>query len=67
MQEKISDYPDLVKVNRAYVVNVNDHEYNAAKMRQKTQRTMQSLESRVAAIETTLGEILNLLKEGRKL
>jgi hypothetical protein len=62
MNERISDQPDLVKVNKSYVVNTNDDQYNAALLRRKTHKRFGTLEERVSNLEDMLQRVLNILQ-----
>ena len=62
MEEKVQDYPDLVKVNKSYVVNVNEDKYRSALLRKKTQKQLGTLEERVSNLETNIQLILDILQ-----
>lgn len=61
MNEKILDNPDLLKVNKAFVINTNTDQYNAALLRRKTHKRFGTLEERVANLEDMLQKILDTL------
>ena len=62
MEEKVKDYPDLVKVNKSYVVNVNEEKYRTALLRKKTHKQLGTLEERVANLEINIQLILDILQ-----
>jgi hypothetical protein len=62
MDQKVENFPDLVKVDNSYVVNVNDEQYRAALLRRKTGKRLGNLEERVCAVEDKLDAILTLLQ-----
>lgn len=62
MEEKVQNYPDLVKVNKAFVINVNEEKYRSALLRKKTHKQLGTLEDRVASLETNIQLILDILQ-----
>ena len=62
MEERVRDYPDLVKVNKAFVVNVNEEKYRTALLRNKTHKQLGTLEERVSNLETNIQLILDILQ-----
>lgn len=62
MNEKIADNPDLIKVSKAFVVNTNDDQYNAALLRRKTHKRLGTLEERVSNLEDMLQRVLDILQ-----
>lgn len=66
MEQKIKEYPDLRKVDKAYIVNVNQQQYNAARARVKTSRRFGEMEQRLTAIEQSLSTILTILQKQRE-
>ncbi len=62
MQEKIAEHPDLMKVNKAFVINTNDDQYNAALLRRKTHKRFGTLEERVSNLEDMLQRVLDILQ-----
>lgn len=62
MNEKISDNPDLIKVNKSFVINTNDDQYHAALIRRKTHKRLGTLEERVASLEEMLQRVLDILQ-----
>lgn len=62
MEEKVENYSDLVKVDKAYVVNVNEEKYRTALLRKKTGKQLGSLEERVANVEANIKLILDILQ-----
>lgn len=62
MEQKIEDYPDLRKVDKSYVVNVNQQQYNAARARVKTSRRFNEMEQRLTTIEQSLSTIITILQ-----
>ena len=63
MIEKISDNPDLLKIDKCFVINTNDHQYNAALLRKKTHKRLGTLEERVAGLEILLQKVLDILQK----
>ena len=62
MEEKVQNYPDLVKVNKSFVINVNEEKYRSALLRKKTHKQLGTLEDRVASLETNIQLILDILQ-----
>jgi hypothetical protein len=62
MEEKVQDYPDLVKVDKAFIVNVNEQKYRAALLRKQTNKKLGTLEERVAGLEANIQTILDILQ-----
>jgi|PlaIllAssembly_1097288.scaffolds.fasta_scaffold00002_13 hypothetical protein len=62
MQEKVKDYPNLVKVDRSYVINVDEDKYRTALLRKKTGKQLGSLEERVGRLENNIQLILDILQ-----
>lgn len=62
MNERITDNPDLVKVNKAFIINTNDDQYNSALLRRKTQKRFGTLEERVSNLEDMLQRVLDILQ-----
>ena len=62
MEQKIEDYPDLRKVDKSYVVNVNQQQYNAARARVKTSRRFNEMEQILTTIEQSLSTIITILQ-----
>lgn len=62
MQEKIENYPNLVKVDKSYVINVDEDRYRTALLRKKTGKQLGSLEERVGRLEDNIQLILDLLR-----
>jgi len=65
MKEKVRDYPGLVKVDRAFVVNTNDTEYRKALARNKQQKKLEGMDARLTSLEGKLDQILSLLGAGK--
>lgn len=65
MDQKVENYPDLVKVENSYVVNVNDEQYMAALARKKAGKRIGNLEERVCSVEDKLDAILALLQNSQ--
>ena len=63
MEEKVENYPDLIKVNKSYIINVDEEKYRTALLRKKTGKQLGSLEERVGKMETNIQIILDLLRE----
>ena len=68
LQEKVKDHPDLVKVNKAFVINTNEAEYQRALARRKelneqlqSRNRLNELEKKVNNIDTLLNKILDKL------
>jgi len=59
--EKVETYPDLVKVDKAFVINTNDNLYTAALSRKINAKKLGSIEERVAQIEISQQEIRDSL------
>lgn len=59
---KVESYPDLIKVNKSYVINVNEEKYRTALLRKKTSKQLGTLEDRVANLETNINLILEILQ-----
>lgn len=64
MKESVKDHKNLVKVDKAYVINTDDAAYEAALKRQKKQREIESLTERMDNIESKMDLILTLLQKG---
>lgn len=62
MEEKIENYPDLVKVDRSYIINVNDDHYRKALLRKKTNKQLGTLDERVTNLEKNIQLILDILQ-----
>ena len=62
MLEKVENFPDLMKVDKSYVVNVNEERYRTALLRKKTDKQLGTLEGRVANLETNIQLILDILQ-----
>lgn len=62
MEEKVENYPDLVKVNKSYVVNVNEEMYRRAVLRRKTNKQLGTLDERVTSLESKIQQILDILQ-----
>ncbi len=60
--EKIENYPNLVKVDKSYVINVDEDRYRTALLRKKTGKQLGSLEDRVGRLENNIQLILDLLR-----
>lgn len=62
MEEKVENYPDLVKVDKSYVVNVNEEMYRRAVLRRKTNKQLGTLDERVTSLENKIQQILDILQ-----
>ena len=62
-EEKVKDYPELVKVDKTYIINTDDNAYRAAKNRQRLGRQMKDFELRIAKLESGIDQILKILTE----
>lgn len=62
MEEKVENYPNLVKVDKSYVINVDEEKYRTALLRKKTGKQLGSLEERVGRLEDNIQQILDILK-----
>jgi hypothetical protein len=62
IQEKVENYPDLIKVDKAYVVNVSEDQYRVALARRKASKQLGSLEERVGNLEHNIQLILDILQ-----
>jgi hypothetical protein len=62
MKEKVREYPDLVKMDRAYVVNSNDSEYHKALARIRNAKKLEGMDARLASLEDKMSSILDLLQ-----
>ena len=60
--EKVENYPNLLKINKSYVVNVDEGKYRTALLRKKTGKQLGSLEERVGRLEDNIQLILDLLR-----
>lgn len=60
--EKVENYPNLVKVDKTYVINVDESNYRAALLRKKTGKQLGSLDERVSRLESNIHLILDLLQ-----
>lgn len=60
---KVEGYPDLVKRGPS-VITVNRTEYERALLRKKKASKDKMVEKRLDAMETTLSEILRMMKNG---
>lgn len=60
--EKVENYPNLLKINKSYVVNVDEEKYRAALLRKKTGKQLGSLEERVGRLEDNIQLILDILR-----
>lgn len=61
MKEKVRDYPGLVKVDKAFVVNSNESEYRKALARITEQKKMSGMDARLTSLEDKLNRILTIL------
>lgn len=61
-EEKIENYPDLVKVNKSYIVNINEEKYRSSLLRKKTSKQLGTLEERVTNVESNIQLILEILQ-----
>lgn len=61
MREKVRDYKDLVKVDRAFVVNSNETEYRKALARIQQQKKLKGMDARLTSLEEKLDKILLIL------
>jgi len=66
MEEKIENYPDLIKVDKSYVVNINEELYHKALLRKKTGKQINTLEERVSKLENNIQLILDILQGKQK-
>lgn len=62
-KEKVKDYPDLIKVDKAYIINTDDNAYRAAKARQRMGNQMKDFELRIARLESGVDKIIDILTE----
>lgn len=62
MQEKVENYPNLLKVNKSYVINVDEERYKLALSRKKTNKQLDTLEDRVGRLEDNIQLILDILQ-----
>jgi hypothetical protein len=60
--EKVENYPNLLKINKSYVVNVDEEKYRIALLRKKTGKQLGSLEERVGRLEDNIQLILDILR-----
>ena len=60
--EKVENYPNLIKIDKTYVINVDESNYRAALLRKKTGKQLGSLDERVSRLETNIHLILDLLQ-----
>lgn len=60
--EKVENHPNLLKINKSYVVNVDEEKYRAALLRKKTGKQLGSLEERVGRLEDNIQLILDILR-----
>lgn len=60
--EKVENYPNLVKVDKSYVINVDEERYRVALLRKKTGKQLGSLEERVGRLEDNIQLILDILQ-----
>lgn len=65
MKEKVRDYPGLVKVDRAFVVNSNEAEYHKALARITHQKKIAGMDSRLTSLEDKLDRILSILGQSK--
>ena len=59
MEERVKDYPDLVKVDRTYIINTNEEKYRATLLRRKTNKQLGTIEERLSNLEEKLQLILD--------
>lgn len=62
MKEKVREYPDLVKMDRSYVVNSNESEYHKALARIKNAKKLEGMDARLTSLEGKLDLILDLIR-----
>jgi hypothetical protein len=62
MKERVKDYPDYVKIDKTYVVNVNQQKYRDALKRKNAEKKYEFLENRINSLEEKLIKILDLLE-----
>lgn len=63
IEEKVKNYPDLVKVDKAFFVNSDKSAYAKALVRKKQKNHIHNLESRINSIEAKLDAIIKKLGE----
>lgn len=61
-QEKVENYPDLVRVDRGYLINTNDNLYRIARSRKQSNKKMKEMEDRLNDMDVKLNKILSLLQ-----
>jgi hypothetical protein len=62
LNEKVEDYPDLMKIDKSYVVNVNEDKYRTSLARRKAAKQLGSIEDRVCNLENKIQLILDILQ-----
>lgn len=63
LKETIKESPNYQKVNRAYIINRNDSDYQAALKRIKNQNKQHELENRLNLLESKLDTVIKLLSK----
>jgi hypothetical protein len=63
IKETIKESPDYQKVNKTYIINRNDSDYQAAIKRIKNQNKQRNFENRLNLLESKLNTIIELLNK----
>lgn len=63
LKETIKESPNYQKVNRTYIINRNDSDYQAALKRIKNQNKQHELENRLNLLESKLDTVIKLLSK----
>ncbi len=58
MEEKVIDHPDLLKVNKSYIINTNEKQYQAALARRQRNEKIAELDTRLTALEYDIKTII---------
>lgn len=59
--EKIKDNADFVKVDRTYIVNINQEEYENTILRRQRMKRMESMEKEMDEMKTQLKTLMEKL------
>jgi hypothetical protein len=65
MDYKVNDYPDLIKVDKSYVVNTNEEKYQEALKRRNMVKKNNDIEKRLDNLESSINTILSILTKGK--
>lgn len=62
-EEKVENYPDLIRINKTFFVNSDKNSYIRSLERKKQKNKITNLEERISSIESKLDGILKKLEK----